>query len=326
MEQTYKVQTRFLFHSDIRIKIPSDCDDRTFDILYKILEDVDDRYNSYSKNSYISKINRNSGSFVKVDRETVEILEKVMRLSDFFEGEYDITVMPLIKVWGFYRKGSSKVPSREELEQAKKLVGYRRIEIDRENMRVKIDPDQEIITGSFIKAYAIDKAVAKMREIGIKDAVINAGGSSIAAINEWDIIIENPEPEKEIQKDESGKALKITGNAYRESDEYNDLFQISISDKSYSTSNQANTYLEIDGKKYGHIISPKTCYPGRNKQIGIITGNAFYGDIISTGLYNQTPENFYKIMNRLKREMDIEGYLIDEDGNIHYSENFLTTT
>ena len=73
----YKVQVRFLFHSDIKIKIPEIYDDSVFDDLFGILEEVNKRYNSYSENSYIDKINKNSGHFVKVDIETVEILRKI---------------------------------------------------------------------------------------------------------------------------------------------------------------------------------------------------------------------------------------------------------
>ena len=114
-----------------------------------------------------------------------------------------------------------------------------------------------------------------MKELKIDDAIINAGGSSIVAINEWGIIVENPEPEKKLLKNDDGKILKITKEKYEGNDEYNDLFEIEIKDLTYSTSNQVNTFLEIDSEKYGHIISPKTGFPAKNKQIGIITENAF---------------------------------------------------
>ena len=98
----------------------------------------------------------------------------------------------------------------------------------------------------------------------------------------------------------------------------NDLFEIKIKNMSYSTSNQKNTYLMINNEKYGHIISPKTGFPSQNKQVGVITKSAFFGDIILTGLYNQTSEGFYKIMERLSCEMEISGFLIDKFGKIHY--------
>ena len=323
MEREYKVQTRFLFHTNIKIKIPDSFENKVFDELFEILEDVNKNYNSYSKNSYIDKINKNNGKFVQVNEETVNLLEKVVHFSEIMNGEYDITIMPLIKLWGFYKENFDKIPENLEIKKIKKLVDYKKIIIDKKNLKVKIDKNQEIITGSFIKAYAIDKAIQKMKELKIDDAIINAGGSSIVAINGWGIIVENPEPEKKLLKNDDGKILKITKEKYEGNDEYNDLFEIEIKDLTYSTSNQVNTFLEIDGEKYGHIISPKTGFPAKNKQIGIITENAFFGDMISTGLYNQTPKNFHEIIKKLSKEIKIEGYLIDENGEIHYTDGFL---
>ena len=313
----YKVQVRFLFHSDIKIKIPEIYDDSIFDKLFGILENVDEKYNSYSENSYIDKINKNSGHFVKVNDETIKILSKIIHLSKIIGGEYDITIMPLIRLWGFYKQNPI-LPSLDKIKKAKRLVDYKKIIIDKKRNRVKIEKNQEIITGSFIKAYAIEKIVEEMKKIGIKDAIVNAGGSSIIAINEWGIIAENPEEEREILRTEKGMPIKITQNQYAGNDEYNDLFEIKIKNKSFSTSNQKNTYLLINNEKYGHIISPKTGFPSQNKQVGVITENAFFGDIISTGLYNQTPCKFYEIMGKLSKEMEISGFLIDKDGEIFY--------
>ena len=313
----YKVQVRFLFHSDIKIKIPEIYDDSIFDKLFGILENVDEKYNSYSENSYIDKINKNSGHFVKVNDETIEILSKIIHLSKIIGGEYDITIMPLIRLWGFYKQNPI-LPSLDKIKKVKRLVDYKKIIIDKKRNRVKIEKNQEIITGSFIKAYAIEKMVEEMKKIGIKDAIVNAGGSSIIAIDEWGIIAENPEEEREILRTEKGMPIKITQNQYAGNDEYNDLFEIKIKNKSFSTSNQKNTYLLINNEKYGHIISPKTGFPSQNKQVGIITKSAFFGDIISTGMYNQTPEKFYKIMGKLSEEMEISGFLIDKEGEIFY--------
>lgn len=285
----YKVQVRFLFHSDIKIKIPEIYDDSVFDDLFGILEEANKRYNSYSENSYIDKINKNSGHFVKVDIETVEILRKVIHLSKIIGGEYDITIMPLIRLWGFYKQ-NPVLPYFEKIKKVKRLVDYKKIIIDKKRNRVKI---------------------------GIKDAIVNAGGSSIIAIDEWGIIAENPEDEKEVLRNINGMPVRITKYEYSGNGD-NDLFEIKIKNMSYSTSNQKNTYLMINNEKYGHIISPKTGFPSQNKQVGVITENAFFGDIISTGLYNQIPEGFYEIMEKLSCEMEISGFLIDKSRKIYY--------
>ena len=226
MGNLYKVQNRFLFHSNIKIKIPDRYEEKIFDEFFSVLEEVNRKYNSYSKNSFIDKINKNAGNFVEVDNETVEMLEKIKYFSDILGGEYDITVMPLIRLWGFYKKNLKSVPDENEIQKTKELVNYRKIEIDKKNNRVKISAGQEIITGSFIKSYAIDKLADLMRRKGITDAVVNAGGSSILSINDkgnednggnqsLGIIIENPLPYREIEKNDKGYAVKITDNIYK---------------------------------------------------------------------------------------------------------------
>ena len=298
MSRNYKVQTRFLFHTNIKIKIPEEYYSETvFDELYGILEDVNEKYNSYSENSFIDRINKNSGNFVEVNEEMIEILERVVHFSDMMNGEYDITIMPLIKLWGFYKKSDIRIPEKKEIEETGKLIDYKKIVIDRERKR------------------------------GIDDTIVNAGGSSIVAVNKleedaWIVGVENPEKEKISEKSIEGYVTQILLDSYKEKND-EDLFDIKISDESYSTSNQGNTFVEIDNQKYGHILSPKTGYPGKNKQIGIVTKEAFTGDIISTGLYNQTPEKFFEILAKLNREIKVEGYMIDENGKIHYSEGFL---
>ena len=145
----------------------------------------------------------------------------------------------------------------------------------------------------------------------------------------WLELLKKYHPDRYQTEDESTikfaeeKIIKIN-EAYNylkenfEENKENDLFEIKIKDTSYSTSNQKNTYLLINSEKYGHIISPRTGFPSQNKQVGIITKSAFFGDIISTGMYNQTPEKFYEIMGKLSEEMEISGFLINKAGKIFY--------
>ena len=145
----YKVQVRFLFHSDIKIKIPEIYDDSIFDDLFGILEDVNRKYNSYSENSYIDKINKNSGHFVKVDLQTIEILRKIIHLSKIIGGEYDITIMPLIRLWGFYKQNPI-LPSLDKIKKVKRLVNYKKIIIDKKRKRVKIEKTDKKFVDDFL--------------------------------------------------------------------------------------------------------------------------------------------------------------------------------
>ena len=137
MEREYKVQTRFLFHTNIKIKIPDSFENKVFDELFEILEDVNKNYNSYSKNSYIDKINKNNGKFVQVNEETVNLLEKVVHFSEIMNGEYDITIMPLIKLWGFYKENSENI----SIEDADKYLS--RIVLEKSEIKICVSNHYE---------------------------------------------------------------------------------------------------------------------------------------------------------------------------------------
>lgn len=296
----YKTQTRFLFHSHIKIKVPAAYPDAIFDDLYALLEDIDRKYNSYQPGSYIDRINRHAGNFVEVDDETVSILKQIMALSDFFDGTYDITIMPLIRLWGFYKDDLRHVPAHREIEAIRHQIDYRKIEIDGNHIR--IGKEQEIITGSFIKAYAIDRLVDAMQKIGMDNAIINAGGSTIRAINRhfdlpWQVNVVRPENEEH-------------------------LFTLNLDNRCYSTSSQTTAFVDIDGKQYGHILNAKTGFPSTNKLLGIVSQNCMIGDIVSTGLFNETPKGFLEKMEWLSRYYDLAGFMMDQDSTITATPHF----
>ncbi|HCO67411.1 MAG TPA: thiamine biosynthesis protein ApbE [Dysgonomonas sp.] len=296
----YKVQTKYIFHCHLRIKIPEWYDNSILSHLYDTVEEIDIRYNSYYPGSYFNKINRNAGNFTEVDSQTIDIVKMADRISEFTEGVYDITIMPLIRLWGFYNERKS-IPSKKEIDDARPYINYQDIKI--QDNKVKISTGQEIITGSFLKAFAVDKLKEKMLDLGITDAIINAGGSTIMAINNdkhqsWKININHP-------------------------DNKENLFQINISNRCFSTSEQSS-YVEIDNKKFGHILNPATGYPSANKQIGLITDNCMTGDMLSTALFNEEGKSFLEKIKRYSQLYDthIDGFLIDADDKIFFTPDF----
>ncbi len=297
----YKVQTRFLFHAHIRIKIPVSCDDAVFDELFAVMESIDRNYNSYSEGSCIDRINRNAGHFVTVDDEMVSILGEVLYFSEFFGGAYDITVMPLIRLWGFYRSKVDRIPSEREIREMLPFVDYRKIEIN--GNKVKIGKGQEIVTGSFIKAYAVDRAISRMREMGIDDAVINAGGSTIYALSPvsgdgWDVAVSDPAGD---------------GSVYT----------FTLANRCLSTSTQTETFVTVDGRRYGHILDPRTGCPSPNRLVCVASDRCMVGDIVSTGLFCcDTQDCFIEKLGRIPREYGLEGILIGPAGDVAGSPAF----
>lgn len=89
-----------------------------------------------------------------------------------------------------------------------------------------------------------------------------------------------------------------------------------LSNRCYTTSAQSETYVTIDGKRYGHIINPLTGMPSANRQAGLVTDRCMTGDMLSTGLFLQTLTGFEACMQLLRDQVPgIEGFLTDSEGN-----------
>lgn len=293
MELLYKVQERFLFHAHIRIKIPAAWSDTAFDELYAVLEEADKKYNAWQPGSYIDQINRYAGHFVEVDDETVSLLKQIIALSDYFDGAYDITITPLIRLWGFYKDNNQRIPTPEEIATARSKVNYKQIDIC--GNRVRIGKEQEITTGSFIKAYATDRLIQVMRQKGMNHAIVNAGGSTIFALNPasdpWQVSVDAPDTDAT-------------------------LFTLNLNNAAYSTSSQSAAFVDINSKRFGHILNPQTGWPAENRMTGILSESALVGDILTTGLFNETPKGFLEKMRRINTRYAASGFIMGADGAI----------
>src|SRR5205823_12681879 len=113
------------------------------------------------------------------DPELYDYLAIALRYSRESDGAFDITVGPLMKAWGFFR-GGGRVPSEAELAALRARVGYRHVILDPAAHTVRFDtPGVELDLGGIAKGYAVDRAVAVLREADVPAALVSAGGSTI---------------------------------------------------------------------------------------------------------------------------------------------------
>jgi thiamine biosynthesis lipoprotein len=201
---------------------------------------------NYIPDSEWSQINREGASGpVRVSRETIELLQACKNYHRASGGTFDITVGPLMKVWGFY-KGSGRLPHRAEVRVALGRIGSDKILIDANGNTVRFaQPGMEIDPGGIGKGYAVDRVASILREYGIRSALISAARSSILAIgappNEqgWRVHIRDP-------KDSSKTAQEVI-----------------LRDESMSTSGNYEKFFYASGKLYSHIMDPRTGYPAQ---------------------------------------------------------------
>lgn len=206
---------------------------------------LDGLLSNYKPDSELSRVNRRAATVpVKVSPELFRLLQACLQASRESDGAFDITVGPLIKLWGFFR-GEGHLPDPSAIANALNDVGYRNLILNPEQGTVRfLKPGIELDPGGVGKGYAIDRMAAVLRARGIHCALLSAGGSSIYAIGAppetpagWRIDIQDP-------RDSTRAAATVY-----------------LKDTSLSTSGGYEKFFQAGGKTYSHIMDPRTGYP-----------------------------------------------------------------
>ncbi len=156
--------------------------DSAIEETYEEVRRLDRLLSNYRQDSEWSLVNREAARRpVEVSQELFDLLAKCLEYSRQSEGAFDITVGPLMKVWGFYR-GDGRVPHRAEIRAALARIGWRKIVLDPAARTVRFTAPVEIDPGGIGKGYAVDRMAAILRARGIRSALISAGRSSIYGI------------------------------------------------------------------------------------------------------------------------------------------------
>ncbi len=294
---------KFLFGTYIKIIVYDEdtkLAEKAIEAAFGEIARVDAKMNNHSKGSLIDRINRSTEKRVEIDEEGKRILGEVERVYKLSKGGFDITLRPLLETWGFTEEGSERVPTPEEIKEVLSKVDYSKVKIEGDYLTFEA-PVEKIDTGAFLKGYAIAQAKLLMEEMGIKSAFITSI-SSIETIGtkpegaKWRIGIQNPSNPREI--------LKVAN----------------LDDKAMGVSGDYQTFVEIDGEKYHHILSTKTGYPIRNKKmVVVICEDGYTADLYSTAFFSMDTED---IMNYVETQNDLEVLIVDENSKIVISSGF----
>jgi thiamine biosynthesis lipoprotein len=215
------------------------------ELAFEEVRRLDRMLSNYRQDSELTQLNQRAGQGpVKVSTEFFDLLAACVRYSQASEGAFDISVGPLMKVWGFY-KGSGHFPHRAEIRGAMANVGYRNLMLDENQQTVQYRRSGvEIDPGGIGKGYAVDRMVTILRENGIRSGLITAGSSSIYGIGAppsdakgWRVAIKHPRnPSQSVE-------------------------EVFLKDMSMSTSGNYEKFFRVGGKIYSHIMDPRTGYP-----------------------------------------------------------------
>jgi FAD:protein FMN transferase len=207
---------------------------------------LDHLLSNYRPESEWSQVNRFAGQReFTVSQELFDLLAACYAYSQKSQGTFDITVGPLMKIWGFY-KGSGRMPHRAEIRTAIARIGYQNLLLNPTTRTVRFAKNGlEIDPGGIGKGYAVDRMAEILRRGGIKSALINAGGSSMLAIG-------NP-------PGESGWEVKIRDPR----DSRKTIHDLRLKDQSMATSGSYEKFFTVRRKTYSHIMDPRTGYPAQ---------------------------------------------------------------
>jgi thiamine biosynthesis lipoprotein len=193
----------------------------------------------YDKTSELMRLCAKAGGPpVPVSAELFFVLSRAQEVSRQSGGAFDVTVGPVVKLWRRARK-LRKLPEADKLAEARALVGWRNIRLDEKNRTVQLlKPGMQLDLGGIAKGYAADEALAVLKKHGIDRALVAAGG---------DIAVSGPPP------DADGWKIAIATLPGEK-----DSGRLVLHDAAVSTSGDAEQFVEIDGKRYSHIVDPRT--------------------------------------------------------------------
>jgi thiamine biosynthesis lipoprotein len=238
MGSTYSIS---VYGSD-RVKMEA-----AIDAAFDEVRRLDDLLSNYKPDSEWSQVNRNAARQpVKASAELFQLLQQCVEYSRLSEGAFDITVGPLMKVWGFY-KGSGHLPHRPEVIAALAKVGYRNIQLNPADSTVRfLRPGIEIDPGGIGKGYAVDRMVEVLKRNGVTSALVAGSASSIYGLGAppdeprgWQVKIKDPWDQRKT------------------------LAEVWLKDMSLSTSGSYEKFFRAEGKMYAHIMDPRTGYPAQ---------------------------------------------------------------
>jgi len=238
-----------------------------------LVEHLESQLSIYRTDSEVSQLNQQAHAQpVKISTTLYQLVQECKMLHEQTQGCFDITSGPLSRLWGFHRR-QGELPQPEAIELALQTVGSQWLVLDSSAQTVQFDkPAMEINLGSIGKGYALDRCSSLLEEAGIEDYIMHGGMSSIAArgsrqlsSNEhpgWHVALRHPlKPEKR-------------------------LAEICLHNRALGTSGSANQFFYHQGKRFGHVIDPRTGHSADEVlSVTVLAPTAALADALATAFF-----------------------------------------
>ena len=300
-------RTQLLMGTLVQITIPGPSSPESLASVDKAFDEItriEKLLSSHLDTSEISQLNKNAGGeLIAVSAETMKLIQEGIRWGENSQGNFDITIGPLIKLWDF-EGGHKKVPDLDSLEETIALVNYKNIEINENKVRLKL-PGMALDMGGIAKGYAVDRAIEILKKSGVKGAIINAGGDLMAfgkrsAKAAWVIGLQHPRNPEEISA--SFEAENSNGGT------------------AVATSGDYQKFFIVDGQRYSHILDPQTGMPNRDVISATVTApSVMQADILATIVFILGPDKGKEFLEKLD---GVEAMWINKEEEKIFTENF----
>jgi thiamine biosynthesis lipoprotein len=251
------------------------------DAAFARIKELNGVMSDYDPTSELSRLSDSAGQnrAVRVSRDLWLVLKRAQDLSARTEGAFDITVGPYVKLWRRARR-AKEFPSAERLEEARQAVGYQFLKLDDEHQTATLlRPKMRLDLGGIAMGYAVDEAMAVLKKHGITRALIDGSG---------DILVSDAPP--------GAKGWKI-GIAPLDAKDGPPSKYVWLVNASISTSGDAWQYVELDGKRYSHIVDPHTGLGLTvSSSVTIIAPDCLTADSVATAVSVLGPEKGLKLV------------------------------
>jgi FAD:protein FMN transferase len=270
--------------------------DEAIDKGFHEIERLEKAANFFSPDSEISQINAHAGiSTVKVSSDILELLTKARYVSEKTYGAFDPTIGPVISLYDFRKKIK---PDDAAIIKNLSLVNYHDMVLNRDQSTVFLRKKGMLIDpGGIMKGYAAVRAAEILKKHGIDSGIVAVAG---------DISAFGRKPD--------GRPWKVGIQDPRAREQDKIFSTIELRDMSISTSGDYERFFILNGRRFHHLLSPKTGYPAEECQsVSIVTTDGALADAFATGIFILGPEKGLKVLE----EIGLEGIIIDRKGILH---------
>jgi thiamine biosynthesis lipoprotein len=233
---------------------------------------LDNTFSDYRPQSEVRRLESRSGEWVAVSAELFEVTARALEIARLSEGAFDPTVAPVVALWREARR-TKILPSAARIDSARRFVGWRRVRLDTTRRAMRLDSGMRLDFGGIAKGYIIGEARRVLAEAGITSSLVEAGG---------DIVVGDPPPDAPAWRIDLGDSLTTVVNA------------------AVSSSGPTNQFVEIGGRRYSHVVDPRTGQALANDVlVHVIANDPTIADAASTAFSILTESESARFQARL---------------------------